>query len=324
MIQRLSLGPRSQVVEIGSNDGYLLQYFKQAGIGVLGVEPSSNVATVAGKRHGIESVVDFFGTSVADLLVARGTTADLIVANNVLAHVPAINDFIAGFRRLLKPDGIITFEFPHLLRMVEQCQFDTIYHEHYYYLSLRVVERFLESHGLQVYDVEELDTHGGSLRVYASHQGRSHDDPIMQRRRHAVYRAEADFGLESVATFADFGRDVVVRKTDFLSFLIDARAEGKTVLGYGAPAKGNTFLNFCGVGAELLAYTVDLNPYKQGKFLPGVNIPVRTPADLMRDRPDYVVILPWNLSAEISAQLSGIQKWGGRFVVAIPKLEIFP
>jgi len=324
MIERLSLGPQSQVLEIGSNDGYLLRYFKEAGLSVLGVEPSANVASAAQDEHDIQTVVEFFGLSCATRLKADGCAADLMVANNVLAHVPDINDFVAGFKHLLKPDGTITFEFPHLLRLLELCQFDTIYHEHFSYLSLGIVERILNTHGLEVYAVQELDTHGGSLRVFARHQGSAaSNDSGGARVREKVRGDEERYELEALRTYAGFGDQVIQHKADFVSFLIQARADRKKVLAYGAPAKGNTFLNYCGVGPELVGYTVDLNPYKQNKFLPGVNIPVRTPDDLLADQPDYIVILPWNLRSEISEQLAAARDWGGKFVVAIPELEIF-
>ncbi len=324
MIEKLSLDAKSQVVEIGSNDGYLLQYFNKAGIPVLGVEPSANVAGAARDKHDIRTIVEFFDVSCADRLNAEGCSADLMVANNVLAHVPDINGFVAGFQHLLRPNGTITFEFPHLLRLLELCQFDTVYHEHFSYLSLGVVERVLRAHDLQVYAVEELETHGGSLRVYASHRGADiAADTDGARTRDQVRQDEASYGLETAEPYAGFADRVVRRKTEFVSFLIQARVENKKVMAYGAPAKGNTFLNYCGVGPELLAYTVDLNPYKQNKFLPGANIPIRTPDDLLADQPEYIVILPWNLRSEISKQLAEARQWGGKFVVAIPHLEIF-
>ena len=323
MISALGLSPGSRVVEVASNDGYLLQYFKRAGIPVLGIEPSANVANAALRNHGIETIVDFFGARLAGELSVLGWQADLIAANNVLAHVPAINDFIAGFKALLKPSGTITFEFPHLLRLMKECQFDTIYHEHYSYLSLAVTEQFLEAHGLHVFAVEELPTHGGSLRVYAGHQGSQHNEVIKGNRLAEVRREEEQLGLRNLRTYAGFRDQVVRRKTDLLKFLIGAREEGKKAVGYGAPAKGNTLINYCGVGPELLPYTVDRNTFKQGKVLPGANIPVLDPERLLHDKPDYVLILPWNLRQEIVEQLSAIRGWGGKFVIAIPELEIF-
>lgn len=323
MIDMLGLDANAQVVEIASNDGYLLQYFKQASIPVLGVEPSANVADHARKAHGIDTIGTYFGHECATGLISAGRKADLIVANNVLAHVPDINDFVSGFAILLRKGGTITIEFPHLLNMLRHCQFDTIYHEHFSYLSLGVVERILEAHGLAAYGAEELPTHGGSLRVYAGHDGACRQEPALHSTLERLRVDEADFGLETLAAYADFSRAVVRRKTDFLSFLINAATEGKKVLGYGAPAKGNTMLNYCGIGPELLAYTVDRSLHKQGHFLPGVNIPVHAPDRLLSDRPDYIVILPWNLRDEIATQLAQIRDWGGRFVVAIPELEVF-
>ncbi|HWT99120.1 MAG TPA: class I SAM-dependent methyltransferase [Terriglobales bacterium] len=324
MIARLRLSGSSQVVEVASNDGYLLQYFKAAGIPTLGIEPSANVAEAAIKTHGIPTLVKFFNKTTAAELTAEGTYADLIAANNVLAHVPDPNHFLAGFKLLLKPLGTATFEFPHLLRLVTECQFDTIYHEHYSYLSLGVVERMLAAHQLEAYDVEELTTHGGSLRVYVRHRDASvgvADGSEMLRK---VRANEAAYGLEDLATYRRFGEEMRNRKFELLSFLIDASRSGKRVAGYGAPAKGNTLLNYCGIGPELLPYTVDRNPYKQEQYLPGVNIPVSPPERILEERPDYVLILPWNLRDEIMAQLASIKSWGGRFVVAIPRLEILP
>ena len=323
MIDMLGLDGTAQVVEIASNDGYLLQYFKQAGIPVLGVEPSANVAEHARKAHGIETIDAFFGRECAARLVAQGVKADLMAANNVLAHVPDINDFVAGFALLLRHGGTITFEFPHLLNTLRLCQFDTIYHEHFSYLSLGVVERILGAHGLEAYGVEEIPTHGGSLRVYAGHRGGCRQEPALHATLERLRVDEAEFGLETLAPYGDFSRAVGRRKTEFLGFLIEAAAAGKKVLGYGAPAKGNTMLNYCGIGPELLAYTVDMSPHKQGHLLPGVNIPVHAPDRLLADRPDYIVILPWNLRDEIAAQLAEVRDWGCRFVVAIPELEVF-
>ena len=323
MIDMLGLDGTAQVVEIASNDGYLLQYFKQAGIPVLGVEPSANVAEHARKAHGIETIDAFFGRECAARLVAQGVKADLMAANNVLAHVPDINDFVAGFALLLRHGGTITFEFPHLLNTLRLCQFDTIYHEHFSYLSLGVVERILGAHGLEAYGVEEIPTHGGSLRVYAGHRGGCRQEPALHATLERLRVDEAEFGLETLAPYGDFSRAVGRRKTEFLGFLIEAAAEGKKVLGYGAPAKGNTMLNYCGIGPELLAYTVDMSPHKQGHLLPGVNIPVHAPDRLLADRPDYIVILPWNLRDEIAVQLAEARDWGCRFVVAIPELEVF-
>lgn len=324
MIARLALTAMSQVVEVASNDGYLLQYFKAAGIPVLGVEPSANVAKVAAETRGIPTLVRFFNRETAEELSSTGTKADLIVANNVLAHVPDPNGFLAGFKCLLKPHGTATFEFPHLLRLLAESQFDTIYHEHYFYLSLGAVERMLDAHQLEAYDVEELATHGGSLRLYVRHKAAPVTAPCGSEHLDGVRRKESAYELEKIGTYERFGQEMRNRKFELVSFLIDAARSGKRVVGYGAPAKGNTLLNYCGIGPELLPYTVDRNPYKQEQYLPGVNIPVFPPERIAEDRPDYVLILPWNLRDEIMDQLSTIRSWGGRFVVAIPKLEILP
>lgn len=321
--ERVVLTPSSLVVELASNDGYLLQYFKRAGISVLGIDPTANTAEFARREHGIETIVDFFGESLASQLQTQGIGADLVVGNNVLAHVPDPNDFIAGIARILKPLGTVTLEFPHLLKMLSLCQFDTIYHEHFSYLSLLAVERMLGVHGLAVYGVEELPTHGGSLRVYAAHEGSAIGDEALAAERDKVRQDEADAELSDIRTYSELGSEAARRKMDLLDFLISAKREGKRVLGYGAPAKGNTLLNYCGIGPELLEYTVDVSPLKQGRYLPGVNVPVRSPDVLLADRPDYILILPWNLREEIAKQLSVARDWGGRFVVAIPKIEIF-
>jgi 2-polyprenyl-3-methyl-5-hydroxy-6-metoxy-1,4-benzoquinol methylase len=318
MVERFGLGAGSLVVEIASNDGYLLQYFNERGIGVLGVEPAANVAKVAVGK-GIATEVAFFGTETARRLAAAGKRADLIAANNVLAHVPDINDFVAGFRTLLKPSGVATFEFPHLLRLIAQRQFDTIYHEHFSYLSLLVVERIFARHGLAVFDVEQLPTHGGSLRVFAAHADTS---PPRSERVEAVITEERRFGLDRPEGYAGFEAAVIDVKCRLLDFLTGARRDSKTVVGYGAPAKGNTLLNYCGVGPELLPYTVDLSPHKQGRFLPGVQIPIHAPDHILATQPDYVLILPWNIKDEISRQMSVVRDWGGRFVVAIPSLAV--
>lgn len=319
----LNLGPDSFVLEIASNDGYLLQHFKKAGINVLGVEPSDNVAAYAKEHHGIESIVDFFGKKLGETLRQKGILADLVICNNVLAHVPDIKDFVSGIVPVLAPNGTLTIEFPHLLNMLKLGQFDTIYHEHYSYLSLLSVETILGAHGLTVYGVEQLPTHGGSLRVFAKHDDSDINDPALSTTLAQVRRDEAGFGLDRMAGYSGFAERPAQCKSDLLSFLIDVRRQGKTVCGYGAPAKGNTILNYCGIGPELLPFTTDLSPQKQGKFLPGVDIPVYDPSHISSVRPDYVLILPWNLREEIVQQLNDIRDWGGQFVVAIPKLEIF-
>ncbi|KQT90187.1 SAM-dependent methyltransferase [Methylobacterium sp. Leaf469] len=318
MQARFGLGPDSKVVEVASNDGYLLQYAVARGIPALGVEPAANVAKVAVSR-GVPTEVAFFGAETARRLVAQGHSADLTAANNVLAHVPDIHDFVEGFRILLKAEGAGTFEFPHLLRMIEERQFDTIYHEHFSYLSLGVVSGILERHGLRVFDVEELPTHGGSLRVFFCHAGAGHPtSPAVDR----VRAAERDGGLFAPDGYAAFAEDVVAIKCATLTFLADLRLKGAKVCAYGAAAKGNTFLNYCGIGPELVAAVADRSPHKQGTLLPGSRIPVVSPEDLLALRPDYVLILPWNLTDEIAREMAAIRDWGGRFVTAIPRLTV--
>lgn len=323
MMKRLDLDENSKVVEIASNDGYLLQYFQESNVPVLGIEPSRNVAEEARSKRSIETVVEFFGRECAEKQVARGVEADLIAANNVMAHVPDINDFISGFKILLRAGGTMTVEFPHLLKMLEHCQFDTIYHEHFSYLSLGTVETMLSAHGLKLYGVQELSTHGGSLRIFAGHEDSCPQDEGLFQTLEKVRGDEKAAGLDTTAPYEAFGKEVEQRKTELLTFLIEAKNAGQSVVGYGAPAKGNTMLNYCGVGPELLAYTVDMSPHKQNQFLPGLNIPVLEPGKIMLDKPDFVLILPWNLRDEISMQLKEVRSWGGQFVVAIPKLERF-
>ena len=314
MAARYRLGADALVVEVASNDGYLLQFFRERGIKVLGVEPAANVAEVA-RGRGIATETAFFGVATARRLAAAGRQADLSVANNVLAHVPDLNDFVAGFKILLKPAGIATFEFPHLLRLIEEGQFDTIYHEHFSYFSLLAIDRIFAQHGLRVFDVEELPTHGGSLRVFATHAERApRRGPGFDR----VIAAERAAALDRPAGYGDFAAAVVEVKCRLLEFLIGLRRAGKSVAGYGAPAKGNTLLNYCGIGPELLPYTVDLSPHKQGRYLPGVQIPIHPPQRIFETKPDYVLILPWNLKDEIRRQMAAIGDWGGRFAVAIP------
>ena len=319
MTARLGLGPQSKVVEIASNDGYLLRWFVEAGIPVLGVEPAANVAEVA-RAAGVPTQAVFFGRATAERLKAEGHAADLMTANNVLAHVPDINDFVAGFAILLKPTGTVTFEFPHLLNLIDQVQFDTIYHEHFSYLSLAVVQALLARHGLAVIDVEEWPTHGGSLRVFARHAAGA---PAASARVADILRRETDAGLGRMEIYDAFGEKVVAVKYGLLDFFVQARREGRTVVGYGAPAKGNTLLNYCGIGPEMLPYTVDASPHKQGRLLPGTRIPVHAPSRILVTRPDYVLILPWNLRDEIARQMTPIRAWGGRFVVPLPTVEIF-
>ena len=320
MTKRYTLNDQSLVVEIASNDGYLLQYFKERGIGVLGVEPAANVAKVA-QDKGITTDVAFFGVETARRLLASGKSADLMVANNVLAHVPNLHDFVAGFKFLLKPTGTATFEFPHLLNLIEEKQFDTIYHEHFSYFSLFVVDKIFSQHRLRIYDVEMLTTHGGSLRIYVCHA----DAPFPRNRAvDDLISKEKTAGLDRIDTYDSFANSVIDIKCGLNSFLIEARRTGKSVVGYGAPAKGNTLLNYCGVGPELLTYTVDASPHKQGRFLPGVQISIYAPDHIFETKPDYVLILPWNIKEEITDQMAAIQQWGGRFVIAIPALTILP
>ncbi len=319
MTERFGLGNASQVVEIASNDGYLLQYFVAKGVPVLGVEPAANAARIAEDRN-VPTEVAFFGRETATALVNRGIRADLTAANNVLAHVPDIADFVGGFAILLKPDGVATFEFPHLLRLMEGVQFDTIYHEHYSYLSLAAVERIFANAGLKVFDVEELTTHGGSLRVFAQLASGARE---ATERLAAAREKEAAAGLMRMETYAAFDDRIAAVCKGFQEFLARAKAEGKTVAAYGAAAKGNTFLNVCGVKPGDIAFAVDRNDLKQGKLLPGTHVPVHAPAHLQVAKPDYLVILPWNLTTEIVADNASIRAWGGQFVVAIPELKIF-
>ena len=319
MTEELSLSAGSLVVEAASNDGYLLQYFRERGVGVLGVEPAANVARVA-EAKGVPSDIAFFGTATARRLVAAGKAADLICANNVMAHVPDLNDFVAGFAILLKPDGVITVEFPHLLRLIAGRQFDTIYHEYFSYFSLLVVDKVFARHGLRVYDVDRLPTHGGSLRIHACHDA----NPARERtgRLHAVLDEELAAGLAELAAYDRFAETAADVKCEVLAFLIAARREGKLVAGYGAPAKGNTLLNYCGVGPELIRFTVDRSPHKQGLYLPGSRMPIFAPGHIFEAKPDYVFILPWNLEDEIVEQMVAVRAWGGKFVVPIPHLRI--
>jgi hypothetical protein len=317
---RFGLTSASRVVELGSNDGYLLQYFVQRGIPVLGIEPARNVAAAAIAK-GVPTEVRMFGREMARDLVATGRRANLLLGANVLAQVPDVNDFVGGIALLLAPDGIVTIEFPHLMRLMEQSQFDTIYHEHFSYFSLLSAERIFAAHGLTLFDVEELSTHGGSLRIYARHTKRGAGDA--SRGLNDLRRRERDAGFERLETYAAFTESVHECKRRLLEFLIGARRAGKRVAGYGAPGKGNTLLNYCGIREDFVEYTVDRNPYKQGRFLPGTHIPIHAPAKIAQTRPDYVLILPWNLKNEIIEQLAYVREWGGRFVVPIPRVEVF-
>jgi len=318
MIERLSLDGDSQVVEIASNDGYLLQFFAEREISVLGVEPAANVAEVAVEK-GIATVVEFFGERVAAELAPQ-SSADLLLGNNVLAHVPDLNDFVAGMRVLLKPGGVITMEFPHLMRLVQDNQWDTIYHEHFSYFSFLTVSAVFAAHGLRVFDVQELPTHGGSLRIFAAHSEDGEKRETDAARELA--ERERTAGYERLETYSGYGRRVEQDKRQILRFLIDLKERGLSVVAYGAPAKGNTLLNYCGVRRDMIAYTCDLNPHKQGHFLPGSHIPIRSPDVLREDRPDVVLILPWNLKDEIVSQLHFVGEWGGRFAARTPELTL--
>ncbi len=315
-----ALGPASTVVELASNDGYLLQYFKQAGINVLGVEPTANTAQMAVDKRGVPSEVAFFGKQTATRLREEGVYADLMAANNVLAHVPDINDFVSGYPILLKPNGLANIEFPHLLSQIENRQFDTIYHEHFSYLSFTIARRIFAAHAMRVYDVAELATHGGSLRLFVCH------DSCLERldtaRVASMLDREAAAGLGDLDTYRRFAQSVTTIKCDLLDFLVQAHREGKSVVGYGAPAKGNTLLNYCGVKTDLMEFTVDRSPHKIGKLLPGVRVPIYAPEAILERRPDYVLILPWNLKEEIMEQMSEVRSWGGKFVTPIPQLRV--
>jgi SAM-dependent methyltransferase len=318
-IERYGLHEGSQVVELASNDGYLLQYFVERKIPVLGVEPAANVAEVARER-GIPTEVEFFGKQVASRLATK-RRADLLIGNNVLAHVPDLNDFVGGMKELLAPGGVITMEFPHLERLIEERQFDTIYHEHFSYFSLLTVRRVFSAHDLNVFDVEELSTHGGSLRIHACHADDSAREVSDAVR--ALEAREERAGLTDIQTYVAFGETVQQEKREILESLIGLKNEGKTIVGYGAPAKGNTLLNFCGIGTDFIEFTADRSPHKQGRFLPGSHIPIRAPEEIERTRPDVVFILPWNLREEITEQLRFVSDWGGRFLVRAPALELY-
>lgn len=319
VVARFGLSSASHVIEVAANDGYLLQYVQEAGIPCLGIEPTASTARAA-RAKGLEIVEEFFGVELANRLVAAGKAADLTAANNVLAHVPDVNDFVAGFARLLKPKGVATFEFPHLMRLIAECQFDTIYHEHFSYLSLTTVRRLFEANGLHIFDVTELGTHGGSLRLYAQRRDtgdRPEEDSVAR-----LLRVEAEAGMETASYYAGFQARADDIRDGLMTFLIDARRAGKRVGAYGAAAKGNTVLNYAGVRAGLLPWVVDRNPSKQGQYLPGSRIPIVDEERLQREKPDYVLILPWNLKAEVMGQLAYIREWGGQFVCAVPRIEV--
>lgn len=319
MRERLQLDERSFVVELASNDGYLLQHFVAAGVPVLGIEPAANVAEIA-RAKGVRTLAEFFGTACARRLRDTERQPDLLLGNNVLAHVPDVNDFVAGMKVLLKPGGVITMEFPHLLQLMQHNQFDTIYHEHFSYFAFFVVREIFARHGLRLFDVEELPTHGGSLRIYACHDDdSSHSEAVAM---HDLLEREMSYGLHDIATYSRFQENVKETKRRILEFLIDAKRRGKRIAGYGAPGKGNTLLNYCGIRTDFLDFTVDRNPLKQGKFTPGTHIPILPPDAIREARPDYVLILPWNLKDEIVASLPEVRSWGGRFVVPIPRLTV--
>ncbi len=315
---RLCLDKNSLVIELASNDGYLLQHFLPLGIPVLGIEPAANVARVAIQK-GVPTRIGFFGTTLAGTLVEEGLRADLIAGNNVLAQVPDLNDFMEGMYTLLKPEGVITLEFPHLQRLIEGNQFDTIYHEHFSYFSMITIECLAARHNLKLIDVEELPTHGGSIRVYLAQRESSHQ-PV--KAVASMLAREHDLGFRDLATYASFGTRVCRTKRSLLKFLIRAKDEGKKICGYGAPGKGNTLLNYCGIGTDFLDFTVDRNPYKHGRFTPGMHIPIHDVEAIDVARPDFVLILPWNLRDEIILQMRYIAEWGGKFVVPIPEVEV--
>jgi SAM-dependent methyltransferase len=318
--RRFGLGPDSLVVELASNDGYLLQYFVEEKVPVLGVEPAANVAAAA-EEKGIPTRVRFFGEAMARDLAEEGLRADLIIGNNVLAHVPDLNDFVSGMKHLLGPRGVITMEFPHLVRLIEGNQFDTIYHEHFSYYSFLTVERIFAAHGLTLFDVEELPTHGGSLRIFGRHEDDA-SHPVEDRVESLRVR-EIEGGYDTLAPYLAFGERVNETKRKLLSFLVEAKNDGKSIVGYGAAAKGNTLLNYCGVRTDFLDYVVDRSPHKQDRYLPGTRIPIVAPDRIAETRPDYVLILPWNLRDEIAAQMDNVREWGGKFVVPIPEVTVF-
>jgi SAM-dependent methyltransferase len=318
MIRRLHLDRTSRVIEVASNDGYLLQYFAAAGIPVLGIEPAANVARAAEAR-GIPTLVKFFGGETAGSLAREGRKADLLVGNNVLAHVPDLNDFVAGMAAVLAERGTITMEFPHLLRLIEETQFDTIYHEHFSYFSLHTATQVFARHGLAIYDMDELPTHGGSLRIYARH---AREGGVAGSSVAALLDREHGAGLAGIEAYRRFDSKVHEAKRRLLGFLIEAKNQGKTLAGYGAAAKGNTLLNYCGIRTDFLEYVVDRNPHKQGRFLPGTHIPVLAPERVGETRPDYLLVLPWNLKREVVEQMSWIRDWGGKFVIPMPRVEV--
>jgi SAM-dependent methyltransferase len=318
-VERFALGEKSLVVEFGSNDGYLLRYFQKAGTKVLGIEPAENVAAAA-REKGIETLAEFFNSALAARLAGRGQKADLMIGNNVIAHIPAINDLMLGLKTILNVGGVISLEFPHLLSLIEENQFDTIYHEHYSYYSLYTMEKIMAAHGLRLFDAELLPTHGGSLRVLACHA--KEEQHKRSARVKDILLLEEKKGLLEAETYGAFNEKIRSVKRDILKFLIGLKDESCTVAGYGAPAKGNTLLNYCGIGSDFIDYTVDLSPHKQGLYLPGSGIPIYGPEKIYETKPDYLVILPWNLKDEIMEQMAGIRSWGGQFVTLIPEIEV--
>ena len=319
MIKRFGLNSDNFVIEIASNDGYLLQLFQNQNIPCLGIEPAENVANVA-KQKGISTLVKFFGTDTAKDLVSKGKMADLLLGNNVLAHVPNINDFVAGMKILLKPNGIITMEFPHLMQLIDKNQFDTIYHEHFSYLSFYTVKKIFEQYELRIFDVEELHTHGGSLRIYATHAKNS--THVVNNRVDKLLEKETEFGITQISTYTNFQKQINRIKNEICEFMTSAVKNGKKIVCYGAAAKGNTLLNYCGIGIDLIDYVVDRNPHKQGLFLPGTHIPIKDPSEIQKTKPDYLLIIPWNLQDEIMEQMSYIRDWGGKFVIPIPEVQV--
>lgn len=320
MTERFGFDQSSQIIEIASNDGYLLQYFKEKQIPVLGIEPAANVAKVA-EEKGIPTLVKFFGVETAKELVESGHQADLLLGNNVLAHVPDLNDFVGGMKLLLKSDGILTMEFPHLLQLIKHTQFDTIYHEHFSYFTFLTVENIFAAHGLVLFDVEELSTHGGSLRIYGKHDDASM--PEISERVSQLKAKEMEAGLDKLETYLGFSDKVRNVKYQLLNFLMEAKSQGKSIAAYGAPAKGNTLLNYCGIRTDFIDYTVDRNPHKQGFYLPGTRIPIMNPERIRETKPDYLLILPWNLKEEIMQQMDYIREWGGKFIVPIPEVQVY-
>jgi hypothetical protein len=319
IMERFGFDSSSLVVELGSNDGYLLQFFQKKGIPVLGIEPAENVAELAMSK-GIKTEAAFFGTEYAQRFVQRNRRPNLLIGNNVLAHVPGLNDFVSGMKLLLDGSGVITMEFPHILRLIEENQFDTIYHEHFSYFSLITTVKVFKSHGLEIFDVEELPTHGGSLRIYAKHC--DDDSKFVNKSVAMLLDREAESGLMKIDRYLAFGEAVKEVKRDILDLLISIKREGKSVVGYGAPAKGNTLLNYCGIKTDFIDYTVDLNPFKQNRYLPGSHIPIYPPDKIRETQPDFIFILPWNLKEEIMKQVSYVREWGGKFIIPIPKIQV--